>query len=663
MSNISITLSCNRKCGYCFARGLGGETGHMSPKVFAQALDYLERSGIRRVPVLGGEPTIHPLFGRFLDMIERRGLDLLLFSNGHMPSEALARLKRFPAQRLGILMNVEPAACQPELKDTRPRQVLESFGQAVVLGCNIHHPGISPAPFLPLIKTFGLARSIRLGLAHPCVGVENRFLHPRHYRTVGRELGVFARRALEQGVGIEFDCGFVPCMFSQEDLELFAVVGDPPGARCNPLPDFLPDGRVIPCYPLAHVCQTSCLPADASLSVRARLSEHLAVYGQTGIYGECGLCPLRQQGLCNGGCRAAALRRARPFPPTGRVAAKNGQRSRTDLAGAQRRAEPASPGVPTGPGPDNEQWTIPYIDQPLSFWREVAARYGSAIQAVYLPLPGNLLASGRPVLRSEHLETFLRHAPLPVSVLLNPVVLPRPAASMAASIMAALKTLRDMTRLAGVTIADSVLAQRIKERMPELPLTASVLMDVARPHQAHQLAGIFETLVPASRIMRNYPALHALRQAFPGTMRLIVNEGCLPDCLMRVQHFYEMGYAEEIPASLCEPLLDKHPWLRLTGAWTLPQHLHFFDGLTRAFKLAGRATLHDPGRYLDVLDAYINRRALTPEAIGGGPASPVTPIRISDDYYRATLHCDKHCHSCAVCREYYEQSTTGPGAR
>jgi hypothetical protein len=163
--------------------------------------------------------------------------------------------------------------------------------------------------------------------------------------------------------------------------------------------------------------------------------------------------------------------------------------------------------------------------------------------------------------------------------------------------------------------------------------------------------------------MRNYPALLALRRAFPGTLRLLVNEGCLPDCLMRTQHFYEMGYAEETPLSLCGPLLEQHPWMRLTGAWALPQHLHFFDALTRAFKLAGRATLQDPKRYLDVLDAYINRRAVTPDSVGGGPASPLTPLRISDAFYRKTLHCDKHCHSCPVCREYYERTAADSGRR
>ncbi|MDR2801244.1 MAG: radical SAM protein [Desulfovibrio sp.] len=661
MSNISITLSCNRQCGYCFARSPGEHTGHMRPEIFAQALDFLERSGIRQVPVLGGEPTIHPLFGRFIDMIKERGLDLLLFSNGRMPVKALSRLESFPAERLSVLLNIDPAACLPEPEDKRLRQVLAALGGTIVPGCTIHHPGVSPAPFLPLIKAFGLAPVIRAGLAHPRAGAENHFLHPRHYRTVGRGLGLFVRQALDQGVRLEFDCGFVPCMFDEEDLALFATLGDLPGSRCNPLPDFLPNGLLIPCYPLARVCQTPCLPGDTSRSVRARLSEQLAVFAQTGIYGECGRCPLREQSCCNGGCRAAALQRMRPFPMTERIFAGARQRSGPGRSGPQPCAVSVASGVCTKPGPDKERWSIPYIDQPPAFWREIHARYGSTIQEVYLPLPRSLLASGRPALRDGHLETFLRHGPLPVSVLLNPVVLPRPAAGMAAPIVAALKDLRAMTRLNGVTITDINLARIVKERLPDLPLTASVLMDVAQPHQAHQLAGICETLVPASRIMRNYPALQAVGRAFPGSLRLIVNEGCLPDCLMRVQHFYEMGYAEELPLSLCNPLLDRYPWMRLTGAWALPQHLHFFDGLTRAFKLAGRATLQDPARYLDVLDAYITRRAVTPDCVGGGPASPLTPIHISDAFYHRTLHCDKCCHSCPVCREYYELAVTDPG--
>jgi hypothetical protein len=656
VSNLSVTLLCNQACGYCFARSLDRDSGHMQPEVFAQALDHLERSGIRQVRMLGGEPTIHPQFGLLLDAIEARGLDLLLFSNGRMPGRAMDRLKRFPGERLAILLNIDPAACQPDIRDRRVRQVVERFAGAVILGCNIHHPGLSPAPLLPLVDRFQLNRTIRLGLAHPCVGAENRFLHPRHYRTVGHRIGAFARDAARRGIRLVFDCGFVPCMFTEDDLELLTTLGDPPGSRCNPLPDFLPDGRLIPCYPLAHVCHTVHRPGDTAETVQARCSEQLAIYRTAGIYGECSHCQLRRQQRCNGGCLAAAMQRLRPSFPRG-CAEPDNREAAADQLPSQRAGQAAAPRLRAASATGGKQWAIPYIDQPLSFWQEVHRRFGSAIREVYLPLPRNLLASGRPEQGSEHLEDFLRHTPMPVAVLLNPVVLPQPVAQMAPQLIEALERLRSFTRLNGVTVADCTLARILKEHLPDLALTASVLMDVAQPHQANQLRGLCDALVPASRIMRHYAALRALRRAFAGTLRLMVNEGCLPDCLMRTQHFFEMGYAAETPLSLCGKLVAEQPWMRLTSSWVLPQHLHLFDDLADEFKLAGRATLQRPEQYLEVLDAYVNRRPLTPDVIGGGPASVATPLKIGESYYRTTLHCDKQCHVCPICRDYYRQAT------
>lgn len=72
------------------------------------------------------------------------------------------------------------------------------------------------------------------------------------------------------------------------------------------------------------------------------------------------------------------------------------------------------------------------------------------------------------------------------------------------------------------------------------------------------------------------------------------------------------------PQSLCDETLEKQPWLRFTGAWVLPQHLHFYDGLYDDLKLAGRVTLKNPADYRRVLDAYVHKKPLTPDKIGGG---------------------------------------------
>jgi hypothetical protein len=650
MTNISITLHCNRSCSYCFARSLSKEAVHMSPATFSKALGHICRSKIGHARLLGGEPTIHPHFISFVDAIEERGLDLLLFSNGRMPKKTIERLSRFPQERLTILLNIHPPGSQSDSEWERILNVCSRFYSSIMLGSNIHTPQVELDFLLPLVGEYGLLQKIRLGLAHPCIGAENQYLHPRHYQTVGMQIGAFARRAGEQGVGLELDCGFVPCMFSKDDLQMLSETGEAPGKRCNPLPDFLPDGRFIPCYPLANVIHLPCQENSTNNTVQAPLTDRLAAYRAAGIYSDCGVCSLREQDLCNGGCLAAAMKRLRHLPFT--VQTRNSRKIKRNKARPGNATIYQSCQDTTEQTPTTNLWAIPFIDQPLSFWQEIKARFGVHIQEVYSPLLDGVLPSGRPVQKSDFLNDFLHHFPLPLAVLINPVILPEPADSLAPTLIEHLHRLRETVHLKSVTIADYRLALKIKEKLPEIPLTASVLMDIAQPHQAMLLNGVCDTLVPASRIMRDYKGLTAIRQAFHGKIRLMVNESCLPDCLFRTQHFTEMASSQKYPQSLCQDLLDLHPWMRLTGSWVLPQHLHFFANVVDEWKLAGRVTLQDPEKYLQVLEAYISGTALTPESIGGGPASVLGPVEISEEFYRATLFCDKHCHSCTVCQDY-----------
>jgi len=133
----------------------------------------------------------------------------------------------------------------------------------------------------------------------------------------------------------------------------------------------------------------------------------------------------------------------------------------------------------------------------------------------------------------------------------------------------------------------------------------------------------------------------------------MVNESCLPGCPFRVQHFHEMGNGFPYPLSLCDEMLNKHPWMRLTSGWILPQHLHLYEGTYDELKIAGRVTLRDPRLFRRVLDAYVHRRPLPPSDIGGGPASVLDQIEISESFFAKTLTCGHNCHACSLCRDYY----------
>lgn len=300
-------------------------------------------------------------------------------------------------------------------------------------------------------------------------------------------------------------------------------------------------------------------------------------------------------------------------------------------------------------------WVIPYVDQGLDFWIEIHSRFGEQIKEVYFPMPHQQFASGRSPQPEAFLNDFLQRAPLAKSVLVNPMVLPKPVEGMAPDIVAALQRLRDDFGVRSVTVANLTMARIIKEMLPDFHVTASVLMGIASPLQSLVIRDCVDAVTPDTRLVRDLASLKRLRTAFPGEIRLLVNEACIPGCPFRVQHFYEMGYGDTFPLSLCEQMLGSRPWLRLTGAWILPRHLVYYDGLYDSLKLAGRVTLQDADRYFAVLGAYVNGGPMLPTDIGGGPASPVDAFDVSDDWFEFVLHCDKRCDVCSVCRDYYER--------
>jgi hypothetical protein len=300
---------------------------------------------------------------------------------------------------------------------------------------------------------------------------------------------------------------------------------------------------------------------------------------------------------------------------------------------------------------------VPYVDQPLDFWETIASDHPGLVREVYFPLSSRVIGSGEPTQPSQHLLALLRDGPFACSALLNPITLSRPVEAVAPAVIEELRRFIGEYGIAGATVANLNLAIRVREALPDFPLCASCLMQISKPNQVAMLDGVVNSLVPDNRIMRDLPALRTLRAAFRGRIRLLVNEGCLPGCPFRVQHFHEMGCDFSHPLSLCAELLQAHPWMRLTGGWVLPQHLHFYDGTYDDIKIGGRVTLRRREDYLRVFDAYVHRRPLPPHLLGCGPASVLTDMPITEQFFEKTLNCQNNCHQCTYCQEYYLAAT------
>jgi radical SAM protein with 4Fe4S-binding SPASM domain len=121
-------------------------------------------------------------------------------------------------------------------------------------------------------------------------------------------------RARESGVHLELDCGFVPCMFPDGAMAALGLGSAEVGLRCSPMLDLLPDGQVIPCYPLAALGSEALASEHDASWLRQRFSKRQRAERAFTLYRECGTCARRERGECSGGCLAASSRRVRRQP-------------------------------------------------------------------------------------------------------------------------------------------------------------------------------------------------------------------------------------------------------------------------------------------------------------------------------------------------------------
>jgi MoaA/NifB/PqqE/SkfB family radical SAM enzyme len=324
MANLTISAVCNQSCAYCFTSDYVGDCKSSQRFLdladFEARLDFLDRSGIDQARLLGGEPTLHPQFPELVGQARARNKRVVVFTNGLMPEKALAGLEQLAATDCTVLMNVnEPENGTDTLE--RQRTALRRLGKKAQLGFNIYRPDFQPEFLLALIAETGCKPAIRLGLAQPCLSGDNRHILPNQYVAIGAKVVRFARVAADAGVIVEFDCGFMRCMFSDQDVETLKTLGADVGWRCNPILDVSIEGQVIHCYPLSRLGSLPLTPGTDAPALRNAFESRTRPFRQAGVFQECSICPFKSSGEraasleeCPGGCLAVTIRRFRHTP-------------------------------------------------------------------------------------------------------------------------------------------------------------------------------------------------------------------------------------------------------------------------------------------------------------------------------------------------------------
>jgi hypothetical protein len=209
---------------------------------------------------------------------------------------------------LSILLNtIHPS--EKNLKGIKQQEmVMERLSNLVAVGINLYSAGQDLDYLLEYVNRYGLKKEIRIGISHPVLSQRNVYLHPKDYRKIGSHIAQFREKALKSGVTLGFDCGFVPCMFPEEDLDSLPEEMKKAGTCCNPVIDILADGSFISCYPLNDFMKVPIDDALMARNIAAKFESALKPYTGAGIFPHCTICPLFQN-RCNGGCVSYRIHR------------------------------------------------------------------------------------------------------------------------------------------------------------------------------------------------------------------------------------------------------------------------------------------------------------------------------------------------------------------
>jgi sulfatase maturation enzyme AslB (radical SAM superfamily) len=308
MANIILTNACNANCSFCFAQDLTQQSiDNIGLDDFDRRLRFIKRSGLSQIRLTGGEPTLHPQFPEIIKRIIATDLILILFSNGFIRKEVLCDLIKMSPHRLAILLNTNAFSSSYDLQCFQC-EILSRLNERITLGYTIVQPVFDLEPYFRWIKDFGLQPKLRLGMAQPILWGNNHYISPKQYKQVAKSILSNAEKSYREGIRLEFDCGFVRCMFTDQEWQLLDNLGTATGSHCEPNLDINLDDKIYHCFSIrqfaAKLGETTTTKTAYDDIMIQRKS-----FRESGIYPQCIECEERISGRCCAGCLSITLLR------------------------------------------------------------------------------------------------------------------------------------------------------------------------------------------------------------------------------------------------------------------------------------------------------------------------------------------------------------------
>ena len=306
MLNLFLGYHCNLDCSYCFAKGLGEEYPHpLSRADFSRFLVWIKQSNIQSLGLLGGEPTLHPLFQEFLQEFYENGIDVVLFTNALFDPLLLNAISKYTAN---IVVNCNPFISLTAIQQDRWRSnmvVMKNSGCRLTFSKNFSKDALDYKHVLSACEEYDVTH-VRYDITRPHSRRTNNYYDwPDTHSVVGAILS-FTAECHARNIKTGLDCCFPLCHFTETELQFMRQHSTKFNAICFPSLDVHPDLSVSYCLPLKNVCAKDVTNFTSELGLMSYFANAVRPLRQLSAHESCNFCDQFNR-LCQGACLALRM--------------------------------------------------------------------------------------------------------------------------------------------------------------------------------------------------------------------------------------------------------------------------------------------------------------------------------------------------------------------
>lgn len=260
--NIMVNNYCNLRCSYCFASTEmyeKSEKQNMKEKDFFKILTYLKRNGIKEVRIIGGEPTIHPKFKEFLQVVVRDPWfeSIFIFSNCTFSLETLYEIMLVAKKKKVVVLpnynEGEFLGKKRELVENNLK-TLTRCGIVKTLGINIYSEDFDYTYAIDKAVELGI-KQIRWSITTPNYKLSENFDVKGYFRGFYEVLKGFLKACKEKGIYAMLDCNTIPpCVFTEEEKKELTGYKEDLFERtdCGVILDINPELEIFRCFGMSE---------------------------------------------------------------------------------------------------------------------------------------------------------------------------------------------------------------------------------------------------------------------------------------------------------------------------------------------------------------------------------------------------------------------------